>query len=455
MGILTTRRERLKVIRKAQKRLPWISQAIDSASVALDLSPHIKITNKRSRGNRCHYCKGSRLLCGKSSCPLLARIYAYLNSRHLFDKEEISGNSPPGVFVGRIGYPYVYAGPMVPPVFGNTEVMDLPELWFGKSMKEIIDLRSMMVRGKIRVDVRTPEDGGRMLDDTRELTLSRNSTETDLVLANKPHRTFILSSQVQPMGPSARIKKMRVESNVKTDRRIEKAYYDSDLKASDAVRTVYDDGVAVSKIQRAFSMGIFGVKGQRRLVPTRWSITAVDSLLSQNMMSEIKDFPAINEFRLYESSYLDNRFEILMMPEAWKYESMEAWYPGTIWNPTVKQVFMLADWEPYQGRTAYAGIGGCYYAARLAVSEKLREERRQAAVLVLREAHPGYIMPVGVWQVRENARNALRNKPLIFNRLGDAIARIGERLDIDLKVWMEHSQLLKDALTQTKITSFF
>lgn len=454
MGILTTRRERLKVIRKAQKRLPWISQAIDNASVALDLSPPIKITNKRSRGNRCHYCKGSRLLCGKSSCPLLARIYAYLNSRHLFDKEEISGNSPPGVFVGRIGYPYVYAGPMVPPVFGNTEVMDLPELWFGKSMKEIIDLRSMMVRGKIRVDVRTPEDGGRMLDDTRELTLSRNSTETDLVLANKPHRAFILSSQVQPMGPSARIKKMRVESNVKTDRRIEKAYYDSDLKASDAVRTVYDDGVAVSKIQRAFSMGIFGVKGQRRLVPTRWSITAVDSLLSQNMMSEIKDFSTINEFRLYESSYLDNRFEILMMPEAWKYESMEAWYPGTIWNPTVKQVFMLADWEPYHGRTAYAGIGGCYYAARLAVSEKLRGERRQAAVLVLREAHPGYIMPVGVWQVRENARNALRNKPLIFNRLGDAIARIGERLDIDLKVWMEHSQLLKDALTQTKITSF-
>ncbi len=451
---MTTSRGHPRVVRKAQKRLPWISHAIDKAGVALDLSPQIKITRRWSKGNRCHYCKGSRLLCGKSSCPLLARISAYLRSRHLFDKEEISGSSPPGVFVGRIGYPYVYAGPMVPPVYGDTEAMDLPECWFGKSMEEIVDLRSKMVRGKFRVDVRVPEVGGRMLDDTRDLALLGGSTETDLLLEEKPSRTFVLSSQVQPMGPSAKVRRMRVESNGRTDRRIEKAYYDTDLKASDAVLSVYDDGVAVSKIQKAFSMGIFGVRDQRRLVPTRWSITAVDSLLSQHMMGEIRDFPTINEFRLYESSYLDNRFEILMMPEAWKYESMEAWYPGTIWNPTTRRVFMLADWELYQGRTRYAGMGGCYYAARLAVNEKLREEGRQAAVLILREAHPGYTMPVGVWQVRENVRNALRNRPLVFKGFNDALARIKEKLDIGLEVWIEHSRLLKDALTQTKMTSF-
>jgi len=173
------------------------------------------------------------------------------------------------------------------------------------------------------------------------------------------------------------------------------------------------------------------------------------------MMGEIRDFPAINEYRLYESTYLDNRFEILMMPEAWKYESMEAWYPGTIWNPTTSQIFMLSDWEPYQGRTSYAGMGGCYYAARLAVNEKLQKERRQAAVLVLREAHPDYIMPVGVWQVRENVRNALRQAPLVFDKMEDAMARIKKQLDIDLKVWIAHSQLLRDSLTQTKITKFF
>jgi len=37
----------------------------------------------------------------------------------------------------------------------------------------------------------------------------------------------------------------------------------------------------------------------------------------------------------------------------------------------------------------------------LAVCDQLVKERRQATVIVLREARPGYIMPVGVWQVRE------------------------------------------------------
>ncbi len=423
--------------------------------MALDLYPAIEFADRSSGRSQCHFCKGSRLLCGKSSCPLLARLLAHIRTKPLFDKEEISGASPPSVFVGRIGYPHVYAGPMVPPMFGDTEIMDLPELWFGRSMDEIIDLRFKMVRGRFRVDVRKPEGAGRMLDDTRDLTLMRSPTDTDLKLASKPTRTLVLSSQVQPMGPSAKITKMRVGSSGKTDSRIEKAYRDSDLRAADAVQEIYDDGVPVSRIQRAFSMGVFGVKDQRRLVPTRWSITAVDSLLSKHVMNEIKDFPPISEYRLYESTYLDNRFEILMMPEAWKYESMEAWYPGTIWNPTESQIFMLSDAEPYQGRTTYAGMGGCYYAARLAANEKLREERRQAAVIVLREAHPGYIMPVGVWQVRENVRNAMRSKPLRFDTLKEALARVKAKLDIDMNVWIEHSQLLKDALQQTKISSFF
>ena len=41
-------------------------------------------------------------------------------------------------------------------------------------------------------------------------------------------------------------------------------------------------------------------------------------------------------------------------------------------------------------------IGGCYYAARLAVNELLNKERRQAGVVIMREAHPGYIMPIRI-----------------------------------------------------------
>jgi hypothetical protein len=197
------------------------------------------------------------------------------------------------------------------------------------------------------------------------------------------------------------------------------------------------------------------MKKQRRLVPTRWSITAVDSIISKDMMQKIKTYPEINEYRIYESRYLDNIFEILMIPREWSYEAMEAWYPGTIWNPNSNNIVLFGDAEGYDGRTTYASIGGCYYAARLAVGELLMKERRQATVIVLREAHPGYIMPVGVWQVRENVRNALRQKPLKYNTLNEALCRIASQFQIPLKEWIDKSNMLRDALFQKRLTDYF
>jgi hypothetical protein len=172
-------------------------------------------------------------------------------------------------------------------------------------------------------------------------------------------------------------------------------------------------------------------------------------------MDKVKTYPEINEIRLYESHYLDNVFEVLMLPQTWSYEAMEAWYPGTIWNPSGQNIAMFSDWEGYEGRTTYAEIGGCYYAARLAVCELLTKERRQAAVIVLREARPGYIMPVGVWHVRENVRNAMRQTPLKFNTLNEALARIASQFQIPLQKWLNRSQLLQNALFQRRLTEYF
>jgi hypothetical protein len=172
-------------------------------------------------------------------------------------------------------------------------------------------------------------------------------------------------------------------------------------------------------------------------------------------MEKVKRFPSINEYLLYEETHLDNRFLIIMMPDAWSYECIEAWYPGTIWNPTSRNILMFGDAEPYAGRTTYASIGGCYYAARLAVNEKLLEERRQARVVILREAHPGYIMPVGVWNVRESVRAALKNPPTKYDTLGDILHAVEKKLAIPLEIWKKNSTLLKDSLQQKKITDFF
>ncbi|NLB75678.1 MAG: hypothetical protein GX799_04330, partial [Crenarchaeota archaeon] len=255
-------------------------------------------------------------------------------------------------------------------------------------------------------------------------------------------------------GPSAPIKDLRV-GNARYNDKIEKAYYDTDLRATNAIVDLYNRGVLVTKIQKAFSVGAFGIEKNRRLVPTRWSITAVDDAISKSLVKQVKTYPEINEYRIYESIYMDNVFEILMLPQQWSYESMEAWYPGTVWNPNGSSVAIYSDWEGNNGRRTYAVIGGCYYSARLAVCEQLLKERRQATAIVIREARSGYIMPIGVWQVRENVRNAMRQKPYKFNTIAQALQFLNGKFEIPLQRWISQSKLLQKALFQRRISDFF
>lgn len=454
MKSLTKKSKKPRKLRMTGKGNPWILQLIDNPEITADIKYRADLLVMKARGKGlCVACKGSKFLCGKTRCPLIVRLKSYFRTVPLLQGTDMDGASPPSVFVGRIGYPYVYAGPLVPPIHEDTSMFDLPELWFGKSIDEIVGFRSMLVRGKHRVHVKKFEEAGKVMDRTRELALSGDPVDVELAFKKKPQRHLVLDDEVQPFGPSAVIRSMNVGTS-QWNHQIEKAYGDTDLKAMEAVVTLHKKGVLTSRIQRAFSVGTFGLKKQRRLVPTRWSITAVDSLVSKNLVEQVKTFPEINEYRVYESKYLDNQFEVLMTPGAWSYEAMEAWYPGTVWNPTGRNIVLFSDWEGFEGRTTYATIGGCYYAARLAVGEMLLKERRQAAVVVLREIRPGYIMPVGVWQVRENVRNAVRQAPLKYNTLEEALARIAGQFQIPLEQWIGRSKLLQDALFQKKITEY-
>jgi hypothetical protein len=384
----------------------------------------------------------------------MVKVNSYLKSVPLLGSEDIDGASPPSVFIGRIGYPNVYVGPLVPPIHEDTRLFDLPEHWFGKSIDEIVGFRSLLVRGKHRVHVQEFSTAGKIMEQTRELALADNSVDLELNLTKKPRGNITLDDDVQPFGPSAPIRDLHV-GNSRFNQHVEKAFYDTDLKSTTAVQELYRRGVLVSQIQKAFSVGAFGVEKNRRLVPTRWSITAVDDIIGKSLVAQVKTFPEINEYRVYESVYLDNVFEILMLPAAWSYESMEAWYPGTTWNPNGANVVVYSDAEGNNGRTTYAQIGGCYYSARLATCEQLIKERRQATVVVLREARPGYIMPMGVWQVRENVRNAMRQKPLKFNTLAQSLQHVSGKLEIPMQQWIAQGKLLRQELFQKRISDFF
>jgi hypothetical protein len=279
----------------------------------------------------------------------------------------------------------------------------------------------------------------------QEALLSRKSVEAEIKFKNVP-KGFRVSLDHQPFGPSAFIEDFKLYPS-STDFKLEKVFYDFDFKANEAIFWLYQNKMPISKIQQALSIGMLGVK--RKLVPTRWSITAVDDTIGKFLLEKVKTYPQINEFRVYYKEYLDNRWIVLMFPSYWQYESIEAWYPGTI----VDSLAIGGDYEGYEFKKEYASIGGCWYAARAMVAEKLFEERRQAGVLILREIHKNYI-PVGVWNVRETIRNMLREKPEVFDSLEKSLQYISSRLEIPIEVWIRNSKILRNFYTQKKISEF-
>lgn len=401
----------------------------------------------------CIICKGARKLCGKDRCPLMIKFYSQSKTVPLIDTTELEGCSPPAVFVGRYGYPKVDIGPLVPPVFGDTTEMDTPEMWVGKPIDDIVDFRFKLVRGKYRIDATDFKSAGRIVDQVQQLALTERPVEVEALFSQKPRGRVILDDEVQPFGPSARMQKMTT-GNGRFERYLERSFYDTDMKARDAVINAYNNGTLISEIQKAFSVGTMGIDKNRRFVPTRWSITAVDDMIGKDLLKTTKFNNTIDEFRIYNWYELDNRWCILMMPCSWRFELIEAWYPNTTWNPTGRQIEMISDCEFFNGRSDYAHIGGCYYASRMAVNELLLEQGRTAGVVIFREAHPGYVMPVGVWNVRENVRAALKTKPYKFDSLEDSLKFIDKTMDIPRKTWLQNSGVLRDYMTQRRIDDF-
>ena len=398
----------------------------------------------------CLRCRSAQLLCGKPVCPILLKYRAFERTLPMVSGTTLDGSTPPGVFVGRFGYPKVALGPLLSPMHGSTELLDTPEEWVGRSVEEVVGFRTGLVRGTTRYHVTDAARPEGLLERFQLLGLAVESVESEAEFRRPPRGHLALSESSPPFGPSAPLERVQLDVR-KVDPDLDRLSSDVHASARVAVEELYDRGVRVSRIQRAFSVGTLGRLGRRRLVPTRWSITAVDDLVSKQLLETVRDLPELGEILLYSLTALDNRWLIAFLPGTYRYESIETWYPNTVWNPSPDRVVMMGDHESYQGRTTYASIGGCYYAARLATAEALVRLHRQAGVVVLREVHPGEILPLGVWNVREHVREALRRPPERLAGLDELLARVGRAFAIPLDRWLRASAVLHDARTQRRL----
>ncbi len=385
--------------------------------------------------NLCHICKGTRKLCGRDKCPILTRIY-YQKLTTPKIKETLFGPSPKSVFVGHENYPDVFVGPMVSLDESNLERVDTPEKMFGLAQEKVVEDRYSLVRGKIQKNIFTKD---RYVREVQELTLSTKPVDLEINFRKKPSFSLSFSPILQPMGASGEVNKIKVVDNPKIGKKVYKLI-DDDIKANNTVIEFYNLNFNVSQISKILSSGVLGIN--KKLVPTKWSITAIDDLLSKHFITGIKEFSSTNEYLLFESSYLDNHFYVILLPGNWEFELFETWFPGTVWNSDSSSPETTVESEFYQGRKHYASLqSGGYYAARFAVSEGLYNIRKQARAIVIREVREGYEIPVGVWEVRENIRTAFRKQPIKFNSLKELLLNLKTR--IKPKEYIKKSKLLE------------
>lgn len=403
----------------------------------------------------CVRCKG-RLWCGPK-CFILEKFEAHRKVTRKLVGKFFQGSSPPSVFVGWHGYPKVTIAPVSPPeILDNAGFMDEPDRWFGLSTEKIVQMRETLIQSKKPIDIHQAANPDYKLMEIQEVAMSAEPLDIEVELEKAPEARLSFQESAAPIGMSAPLKKFKLTDNPKVLPKVEYLVSDSEAKSGTALLELYRAGVSVHSLTKLLSAGLLGVQKRRKFVPTRWSITAVDSNVSKQLVDEkVKFYPTIDEYQLFQSHYLDNHFYVLLLPEKWCFEQLETWEPGGAWAVNASEPIIMADWEGYRGRKDYADdVAGAYYSARLAVAEHLVKEKRQAGCIVFREIGEGYSLPLGTWQIRENVRNALKYPPMRFGDFALVQAFLEKKLKTSFKAYKAKSKLLDKLTNQRKLTAW-
>lgn len=321
--------------------------------------------------------------------------------------KDFHGASPPSVFIGSHNYPKVNTGVLSPQHPGSSDFMDSPDKWYQEnySIEKVASLRTSLVNSKRKTKVGNTDN---FLTNTREIAMASKPVDIEVSLQKKPGSNMS-AGRVKPVSASGDIEKFILGENPSVDRKLEKKFYDTDVKAVTAIDELHSKGVSNYKIQQSLSTGILGQEESRKLVPTRWSITASDDMISKKLRSQVKQYQQLGQVEYFTNQYLGNQFHIFLIPGRWEYELLELKRPGSVWNAAAN-TYIAQNYEGFNGRKSYAeDTAGAFYATRLGITEHLINRKRQAKALVVRNVSPNYWAPLGVWVIRETVRNAFNN----------------------------------------------
>jgi DNA repair protein NreA len=363
--------------------------------------------------------------------------------------ENFSGSTPPEIFVGHWNYPKVYTGILSPEEHGNTQLMSYPELWNKNKipLSKIMQFRNQLIYGRTQSHIKKLQTS--FLSVMKEIAMTHKSISTSFTLKKPISRNLEKESTVPLIPKAALVKKVILEENAPVKRKIDYLVNDTEVKSSISLSELHKANIPTSSLSKILSAGLLGLKKNRRLVPTRWSITAVDDTISKQKLKKIKYFQEISEIKVFNANYLGNYYNFILLPDKYSFEVIEI-------SIKYQQKGLWQNHESFFDRKKYAdSVTGAYYANRLALTEYLEKIKRQASCLVIREIRPEYYAPCGVGILREISREAFSKKSETFQTLNEALNSIQSRLNQPITNYTSKSWLLKNYGKQKRLNEFF
>jgi hypothetical protein len=397
----------------------------------------------------------------------LAREKSYEITDHLEDVERqfeqvvqgdsLYGSSAPEIFVGRSNYPDVSTG-LLSPMDREADASSFATSgeWYqqGLGIDDVLQRRTGLLNSTRSSQVNVEDVWDGFVGVQREVAIADHPVDVEVGLDDTPDIDLSLDDIATPTGPRARATDATLAENPYVPKPVEKTLEDDDWQAEGAMTYLYRRGFDVYEINTILSAGALGRGRNRRLVPTRWSITAVDDTVGQYLRGQIRNASSVDQVQVWYNEYIGNDYWVILAPGNWEFELVELKAPGSIWNPDPGgDYYLAADNESFEGRTGYVDeTAGAYHASRLAVLEHLADVDQQATCLVIRHASDAYWAPVGVWQVREGVRHAFKNEPATAETFHGAIQQLSGQLPVSIADLRRKSELV--AGIQSRLTDF-
>ncbi len=383
---------------------------------------------------RCLKCKTFKRLCGLDVCPVVERLKIVIRTRAHVTRS-FQGSTPPSAVVGEHGYPEVNVVFNVVPGarVDEAKMFEDPEQWWSRlGLIDIVRIRANMVSVVQRLHV---EDIDKLHDkEISAASTSQRPVSSEVSVRKVLNDKMIFSLRLFPLSVQVD-GSIRVTSNPVIPRPLERVMWD-DVDARTAVVELYSKGVDVYTIQRALSLGLLGARRRRRLVPTRWAITAVDRILSDHLRRSVRRMRVVNSFEVYTTEYIHNRFIVILIPDSVRIKLVEAWHP----RGDVSEIAFVEHEESISGRIE--SIDGGFEAIRFGLLEYMARRGEQASAIVLREILPQYYIGVGNWHLRESMRRLDKaTLALRANRVDEVIRWIRENVDERTREALERSLL--------------